>query len=452
MFIETAEFLVECLYQYCRSDGLLCAVGNCRNGTIISDDLCVDELGDYAQYVSLLGTAVGNAEYSSWALDQTLRGFSVSQGSDGLVYRDKASARQRIRVFPLIRYGDTFWGLAEMYRLHKEERIKEAYENLISSALKFCLVDGIPSYGCIFIGDKAVSFPIAEVMTSGYITESALNMYVLTKEDTYLAIAKHITRRWLETKPFKDHSLFLRHCKRRWQKTLWSLLDLQFRLRRRPGMNETILVKGDTYLIFSLLSLNRISGDDSVRRAIIQWKDAVTKRATSPDGRFFNSINLSTNKKSWLRLEQNHSIIEALLDIAVDLCDEESLEFAERACSSWLSKADHNMLIPNDDEKPFVDLDPLLDFSVNLLKLAELNRKEKFRESAFQILESAIKYFKLPFGFSERIRLDTLKPVSSIVKTKFLGLFIKVLLVFEMVRRGEQIMSKFENRLLASDR
>jgi len=430
----------------------LCAVGDCGAGKKVGNHLCIDELGDFAQYVSILGRITGNDDYLRWALDQALRGLSVSQASDGLIYHDKGSAQKAIKFFPLIRYGDTFWGLSEMYRVQREEGLKEAFDRLIGGTFKFCLVNGLPSYGCFFIGKKAITLPIAEVMTSGYLAESAVNMYLLTRQDNYLDLAKRITEKWLATQSFKVHSMFLRHCRTDWPWISKGIFDLQFRLRGRPGMNETILVKGDTYLIFSILALYRASSDRKLARAVIRWREAVATRATTPDGRFFNSINLKNNKKYSVRLEENHSIIEAMIDIAVDFNDEESLKLAERACDSWLSRADRNMLIPNSDDEPFVRLDPLLDFSVNLLKLSELNRRENFRERAFEIFNSALKHFRLPYGFSEAIHKDTLSPASSLVKTKFLGLLIKGLLIFHFVNKGGTILSKLENRLLASDR
>ena len=452
MFLKIANFVVDCLYRYCRADGLLCAVGDCGTGKRLGNHLCIDELGDFAQYVSILGRITGNDDYLRWALDQAVRGLSVSQASDGLIYHDKRSAQKAIKFFPLIRYGDTFWGLSEMFRVQREEGLKEAFDRLIGGTFKFCLVDGLPSYGCFFIGKKAITLPIAEVMTSGYLAESAVNMYLWTTQANYLDLAENIIERWLAIQSFQLHSMFLRYCRTDW---LWipkGIFDLQFRLRGRPGMNETILVKGDTYLIFSILALYRATGEKKLERAVIRWKEAVARRAVTPDGRFFNSVNLKNNKKYSVNLEENHSVIEAMIDIAVDLEDEESLELAEKACEAWLSKADRHMLIPNSDDEPFVRLDPLMDFSVNLLKLSELTRKGNFREKAFEVFNSALKHFRLPYGFSEAIHKDTLEPTSWLAKTKFLGLLIKGLLIFHFVSNGETILSKLESRLLASDR
>jgi len=455
MLIDTARFITDNLVnKYCRDDGLLIDRVNCLRGVPVSGGLLIDELGDFVQYVTILGQKLGRKDYVSWGLHQIIRGSEITQAPDGLIYPHhyRNQRLRTIRFFPLIRIGDTIWGLSEMYRIAGDSRIKAIFDKLLDGILKYALIEGLPSYGCFSVGPLKVPLPVSETMTSGYIIESMLEMYKETGDEFYKITSSHILEHWINISSFRKHSVFLRKCPAPFEKILWFVLHWQFKLRGRPGMNENIMVKGDTYLIFALLNLYRETERDDLRDAILSWREAVAKNLTAKDGRFFNSFNIKTKNRKSVLLEENHSVIEAMLDIHYDLGDEKALDLVVKCTESWLARQYPSGLIANKDTDTWAEIDPLLDFAINLLKLAELTADASYRRRAEYTFYSLLEHFRLPFGFCEKIDTRTLKPISPFIHTKYLGLLIKGLLIFDHVSRGGSIFKEKSARLLATDR
>jgi hypothetical protein len=450
--LEAAAWLAGLLIErYTPPEGLLARRVDARAGRIVDPGGLVDELGDYVQYVFLVGRETGRQDYSAWALDQIRRAARGYQRTQGLFLKRPRARAGRFEFFNALVIGDTIWGLAEMVALSAEPEVERIAARFVAGLWQSALRRGQVGYGCWLVGGRAWGrIPLSEPMTAGYVGESLVNLYLATGDRTYLERGRDLLRTWLDTGTFLRHGLFTRWVTRA-APGLKTLLDVQFRLRGHHGLAVCRLTKGDTFLVMALLALWRVTGDEEIRRGLIRWSEAV-ERLRLPDGRFANHLDLRTGRRWWVKLSENHSVIECLLDLHHDLGLTRPLELAADCARAWLGMTTAAGLIPESDHEDRAHLDPQNDFMIDLLKLARLTGDDRFGAAADGLFEAVMARHRLDHGFAQRVTASTGKPESGLVETKFLGLFLKGLLVRRAVGQGRDLMADADLRRLATDR
>ncbi len=120
----------------------------------------------------------------------------------------------------------------------------------------------------------------------------------------------------------------------------------------------------------------------------------------------------------------------------------------------WLKRSNYSGLI-NDtvyDDEWYSVLDSNVDFCINLLKLYEKTEQEYYHDKAEMIVEGIVKYFKARYGYYWKIDTKQLKPLTSKIETKYLGLLIKLFVVYVEFKRGKSLFKDSILRNLARDR
>lgn len=438
--------------RYCRSDGLLGRKANCISGKLEESSSLVDEIGDYCQYIIILGERLGDVSLKNWGLEQVLGNMRTFQASDGLLYnRDNFKPRQ-IDFFSTIRMGDAYWGLQEVYRITANQRVKKSFDELVNCILNYGTYDGVPAYGIIKLGTHYLPLPIAEPMTSGYISESLIEMYNTSGEEDYLKSARTMLDAWKVTRNKSNAVMFLRKSAGQHSRIWGFLIDKQFKYRGRPGINENILTKGDVFLLFAWLALYRVNKDNEIKAVLLEWVEYIGSLMCADDGRFYNHYDVNTGKRNSIKLEENHSIIELLIDISYELGSEHAFDLAKRCALAWYGRRSSVGLIANNDIDDWAEIDPMLDLLINFVKLSELSGDEKLLQIAFDGMSVLLNYFSAEYGYVHRTLIDGSGPVNGCVELKYLGLLIKGLLLMDSVKRGNKLMSNRTMHLLSTDR
>jgi hypothetical protein len=451
--LQKASEIVD-LFQtlYCRSDGLLGRKADCIKGQLLDASGLVDEIGDYCQYTIQLGVETGSQSHSDWGLNQVIQSMASCQQEDGLVYnRDDQSKRAR-DFFPTIRMGDTLWGLQETYRLTGDHKTQVAFDRLSDRILRSGLICGAPSYGIYRLGTHYFPLPIAEPMTSGYLGESLVEMYNTTGKEAYLQSARQVLNSWQPQVGEEGSVVFLRKTATGGNRVLDWAIDRQFKLRGRPGLDSNILTKGDVFLLFAWLALYRVDRDPDIARHLSAWVEYIVFTMSTEDGRFFNHYDVRSGKRSSVKLEENHSIIELLIDISVELGNEQALDTARRCALAWHGRRSKAGLIANIDGEYWAEIDPFLDLLVNTAKLGELSRESSLGELFEQGIHSLLENFGAEYGYVQRTRLDGSGPVNGDIELKYMGLLVKGLLLVRAVQEGTSLFDTRQMRLLATDR
>ena len=437
---------------YCRPDGLLGRKADCINGYLLDSTSLVDEIGDYCQYCIQLGQDINSQNYIDWGLNQVTDNINKFQNDDGLIYNKDHQNQKTMIFFPTLRMGDTFWGLQETFRLTGNNKIKKSFDKLSNTILKYGLCDQVPSYGICRFGKYFYPLPIAEPMTSGYLGESLIEMYKTTGDEAYLNSARKILESWQPLVDKDKSVVFLRKTSGEDNYILKWILNKQFKLRGRPSLYSNILTKGDVFLLFAWLALYRINKDPAIKKHLSNWVDYIDTSMTTNDGRFFNHYDVKSGKKYSVKLEENHSIIELLIDISVEFKNKKALDIAMNCALSWYKNRSAIGLVANTDKDYWAEIDPFLDLLVNIAKLRELSKDTRLDELFEEGISSLLKNFKVEYGYVQKVKLDGSGPINGNIELKYMGLLIKGLIITNAVQNRISLFESRKIRLLATDR
>jgi hypothetical protein len=459
--------------RYCGPLGLLARKVDAARGRIVDPRPAISDLGDYVQYVFLLGQATGDEVLCAWSREQVRRTVELAQGNDGLVRVFAAETgipgRLLRAAFSALPATDALWGIAEIARLTDDPDMHCALQRFARGVLRFaCGRYRLPVYAMWRVGARTLKLPISNPMLAGMWIESLVVMrpcgmasdvsFEAPAEDRRthppdgdVAWAVEMARGFAEHQAFARAGLFpLRCATSPWGDRLLPVIDMLFRLRGRPPSGSTVMSKGSAHLVFGLLAVYRLTGEAWLRDVLERWKRTVLGTFRVPDGRFAEYWS-GVGPPREVTLAGNNTVIEALLDLAYDLSDEEALSAVEAAAHAWLVRRGRVGAIPNRDGGPAL-LDAHVDLAVNLLKLAELTRQTRWLEAADWLETQVLARYAVPFGLAWCVDSTTGRILESVIETKFLGLFLKIPLLRAALARGERIFADVSLRRLATDR
>lgn len=452
MLKKASEIIELFITYYCRPDGLLGRKANCLSGILVDKSSLVDEIGDYCQYSIYLGKEIKSQNYTDWGINQVLKSIKLFQNYDGLFYNQDFSSKKKLNFYPTVRMGDTFWGLQETFRLTQNIDVKRAFDKFTQKILNDGLYDSVPSYGIVTIGKHSYPLPFAEPMSSGYLGEALLEMYKTTGSVQYLDSASEILYSWSPHLIENETMIFLRKTIGQNSPFLKWLIDKQFKIRGRPGLYSNILTKGDVFLLFAWLALYRINKDPTIEKLLLNWVTYIQVSMTTHDGRFFNHYDIYTKNKFSVKLEENHSIIELLIDISIILKNEKALDLAMRCALSWYNNRSKIGLVSNKDSDYWAEIDPFLDLLINIAKIRELSGYTYLDEKFEEGINSLLKYFKIEYGYAQKVKLDGSGPVNGEMELKYMGLLIKGLIIANAFQNRVSLFKNRNMRLLSTDR
>lgn len=459
--------------RYCGPLGLLARKVDGARGRIVDPRPAVSDLGDYVQYVFLLGQATGDEVLRAWSREQVRRAVELVQGNDGLVRVFAAESgfpgRLLRAVFAAPPATDALWGIAELARLTDDPGMHCALQRFACGVWRFaCGRHRLPVYAVWRFGARTLMVPISNPMLAGMWIES---LAVMRPSGVASGVSSGAPAedRWTHSpdggvawavemaRGFTDHPVFaragffpMRCATSPWGDRLMPLIDMLFRLRGRPPSDGSVIAKGSAHLVFGLLALYRLTGEVWLRDVLQRWKRTLLGTFRVPDGRFAECWP-GVGPPREVALVGNNTVIEALLDLAYDLSDEEALSAAASAAQAWLVRRGRVGAIPNRDGGPAL-LDAHVDLAVNLLKLAELTRQTRWLEAADLLDAEVLAQYALPYGLAWCVDSTTGRILESVIETKFLGLFLKLPLLRAAVARGERIFADGSLRRLATDR
>jgi len=448
--------LADALRRQCEGTaGLLGAAVDVSTGHLVDPSPIPDELGDYAQYVDRLGERTGADWCRPWALDQARRAIGFCEIHPGWarcrVERRWLEWAPQVDWISLVGAGDFYLGLSALYERTRASWLLDAFDRFLERIVRQACRDGAPVYG-VFVRDgrALATVPMTEPMTSAYLIDAALGFYRASAGTRFLDAASALAAGWPSSPTFRARSLF----SRAWHGPGWigRAIDWQFRARGRPPLDATIFVKGDAMLVMSMLALGRQRAEAWIQPACRAWAEAMLGSAAYGDGSFRKAWFPGAPARELPRLGENHSLMECLIDLAWDLGLPRYLEPARRCAEFWLSERSRAGLIPAFPGAPTAELDPQVDFVVQLFRLAEATGEARWTGEASELLASVWACHRVGRLLSQEADVRSGAPTRLVVETKFLGLFLKALLVGDAVEGGRSLLGDESLRALAADR
>lgn len=195
-----------------------------------------------------------------------------------------------------------------------------------------------------------------------------------------------------------------------------------------PFAWEAQTVKGNTNTIHALITLARKTELEWPVNAIRTWVAAMDGRCTDGVLNQFQGIRGSWGPRS---LAVHHPVVDALCDYYMLVeKNEVALGLAVRIAEAWLNKRLANDSFPEYDGGAYAFLDDQVDFSISLMRLAEITGEQRYLDEAESTLHAALKLFPVKGGLISRVS-ESGDTDSGRIEPKFNALFLKVPIILE---------------------
>lgn len=190
-------------------------------------------------------------------------------------------------------------------------------------------------------------------------------------------------------------------------------------VRLRRSSRDLIPAKYISNWAWGMLTL----GD---RDACMRISDAIATQVCNTDGALLAGGSV--------HLVHNFPFIDWWCDVAHTFHNEHALSRARRCADFWLTlQNDTTGLIPVGPERYDTDADTVTDMIIALTKVGELMGEKKYIFAADRMYEGVMRYHRNPavYGYAHSVDVRTGAHIDGEYKTKFVLLWLKVLLLRE---------------------
>lgn len=330
-------------------------------------------------------------------------------------------------------YSDLLYGLMSFYEFNRsEENLHLLLENVDRATDVFCFSKQPSSF---FLKSFGVHIPILD-SRDGMFTELLVDLFDLTGEGKYLEIADNLFRELTAGGFYKKYHLLPNFCGRGIVGSAISLVKKDFFIKAE-------IMKYNTNCLHAFLALFKKTGDEKIRKQIENIIESVKRYATFGGGiaQFFTPGQAP--KEAYLG--SSFSIIDFLCDYYHCFKRREDLELAERIADFWIEKQGKSGLFPLYSGKRESFLDFETDMSVALSRLFELTGEDKYRKAVDDCVNGVLKWHG-ERNYILSVHTDTGKILNEGQRTKFVSLFLKLMILRIEQSKGKRIYS--DERLL----
>lgn len=198
------------------------------------------------------------------------------------------------------------------------------------------------------------------------------------------------------------------------------------RLKNSLGFSARILKDNANYG-FGLLDLYRLTKDEQVKdsfSALFEGINDVLKKDALP-----NIIHARSNNT--FELLSSFAFLDMTCDAYELFGEEKYIESAKTLADKWIKlQSDTTGLFPKERKLNCSYFDSETDMGVALLKLYTITHENRYLISVERVLEGLLKYHKKQ-NFSLEVNIEDGSVVNSVIKTKFVALFVKLLHVYQ---------------------
>lgn len=321
-------------------------------------------------------------------------------------------------------YTDLILGL-ENYDSHKNtEKSRRLYKDSLDIAIKtFKLDRNISSY---FHSKSHLHIPIIDTRDGTFIeifTEASRKL----NNKKYLDVAKNIFERLVTIPFYSEYGLLPDFHSPGWIKVL---------LKKEKRFNKATMCKNNTNSLFGFLELYKETGDREVLFVIDRMLAVIREKVSISGG--ISEYFAPNKKQTEAVLTSSFPVLDFLCDLFVFTKRKNDLEFAEEIANFWISRQGKTGLFPlkSSEKESFIDSET--DMTIALRKLYEITGKEVYKNSADKCFDGILKYHSTS-DYPLSVHIDTGLVINSAQRTKFLALFLKLIIATIRQKMGEKL-------------
>ena len=379
-----------------------------RTGDYVFPHHIFPDLGDVAPFFLYFG--------ESAFIDEQVR-----------LYRKKLKNGLLVSEFPTLglrnlvktyEYTDLILGLLSVWEYDKTQENKRILDETVDAAIYAFHLDG--TMRSMYHSVWHVRLPIIDTRDATLI-ECFTALYRATGEERHLKVAYSIFDQLIATPFYKKEGLFADY----------EPTNIFFRLllRNNKKTKTATMCKNNTNTLFAFLDLYRITHDERVFAELERLTESVLQKVTTPEGAIGERF-VSAAVPVRACLTASFPVLDYLCDLAVEVPKwrDRALRAAQGIADFWLSKRGATNLFPlyADREETFFDSET--DMTVGLYKLAELTGEKRYETAADETLEGILRYHA-PHDYPLAVSSKTGEVLNPTQRTKFLCLFLKVLIL-----------------------
>jgi uncharacterized protein YyaL (SSP411 family) len=290
-----------------------------------------------------------------------------------------------------------------------------------------------------------VGLPIIDTRDATLI-ECFTSLYRSTNDEKYLSYAKDIFRHLIQTPFYVQHALFADYEP--------TNAFARILLRNNPKVRQATLCKNTTNALFAFLDLYRITKEEKVLDELHRMSRAVIMHAMREDGSMIEKYIPGIQKTS-AYLTGSFPILDFLCDLSAEITEERewALMHARKIADYWITQQGDTGLFPSrgavGNKEDFFDSET--DVTVAFYKLAEITGEHKYYDAAERCLSGILTYHA-PEGYVLGVDVATGAITDKTRRTKFLCLFLKVLILKMEQEKGKTIYGDAKLFELLKDR
>ncbi len=338
-------------------------------------------------------------------------------------------------------YTDLLLGLTDLYEISPNERNKGLLLKTTETAVKvFNLDHSLSSY---YYPKLGFNLPIVDTR-DGTLIELFVSLYEIGLGEKYLSIAKNIYIKLINDSFYNDFSLLPTFEVPKWLKFGLSMIG------DKDRFNKVMIFKNTTNSLFGFLSLAKIG----MKEVYVEINKIITKLKSISEeigGGIPITYELKNNKKSVANLTASFGVIDFLCDFYNETGDMTKIEFAKTIADFWIKKQGKTGLFPVTPDSVDSFFDSETDMTVALYKLWEKTYEVRYKDSADRCLEGIIKFHGSK-DYVLSVNINDGEVINVGQRTKFLALFLKLLILKIKYSEGKKVYSDKELFNLLRDR
>lgn len=339
-------------------------------------------------------------------------------------------------------YSDLLYGLTDYYLSNKNDANKKLLIENIDTAIKIFSLD--KKFNSFYLPKLKFHFPIQD-SRDGMMIELFVDLYKIFKKDEYLKIAQNIFSNLVSQKFYKKHRIFSTF----YTDNVFVKL-LLFKKSFKKYFHSSEIMKNNTNTLFAFLSLYNVTKNEEILSHIDNIVDSIKNKASIDSSGIVKTF--FPNKKNELAfLTSSFALLDFLCDLYFNLKQVKDLEFAKKIANFWIAQQGKTGLFPFYNGKNESYLDAETDMTIALFKLGELTGDEKYKIAAEKCFDGIIKYHGSK-NYVLSVNIDTGELINNSQKTKFLALFLKLLILKREISKGNRIYHNEELFNLLRDR
>lgn len=195
------------------------------------------------------------------------------------------------------------------------------------------------------------------------------------------------------------------------------------------------LAKHNLAVPAAFLALWKATRQPQYRHGIDWWHEGVRRHFLTPEGGASAFIRFSAGGQLVERSRphiKNHGLVDLLCDLAYFLEDASFLETARRVADFWAARQSPKTgLLPKEPDSRVSFLDGQTDWTVALLKLADLTGESRYLKAALGILEGTLLHHRTERGYVNGVDVETGAVADDLVETRYGTLLLKPVLFLQ---------------------